>query len=114
MGTVYVIIVSLVSLLVLSGVFSASETALLSFKNVELEKISAGKTRIYNALRYWLKNPNGILSTILIANNAINILVSSLTTNLIANYYAKDNAVVLSTFLVTIAILIFGEIIFKV
>ena len=46
MGTVYVIIVSLVSLLVLSGVFSASETALLSFKNVELEKISAGKTRI--------------------------------------------------------------------
>ncbi|HCB64206.1 MAG TPA: HlyC/CorC family transporter [Fusobacteria bacterium] len=110
MGTVYVIIVSLVSLLVLSGVFSASETALLSFKNVELEKISAGKTRIYNALRYWLKNPNGILSTILIANNAINILVSSLTTNLIANYYAKDNAVVLSTFLVTIAILIFGEI----
>ena len=77
MGTVYVIIVSLVSLLVLSGVFSASETALLSFKNVELEKISAGKTRIYNALRYWLKNPNGILSTILIANNAFNILVSS-------------------------------------
>jgi putative hemolysin len=101
---------TLLILLVVSGFFAASETALLSFKNSDLEQFKKAKKSVYPYLRNWLKEPISILSTILISNNAINILLSALSTNFIAKHYGENNAILLSTLAVTFIILVFGEI----
>ena len=110
MSTTIISLIVLISLLTLSGFISASETALLSFKNMDLEAIGKTNPVVYNSLKYWLKRPNDILSAILITNNASNILISSLSTSLIIKYYDGTAGIVISTAIATLVVLIFGEI----
>ena len=61
------------SLLIFSGVFSASETALMGLGRLRLAHAIEKGGRRSRALEVWKKDPNRILTTILILNNAINI-----------------------------------------
>ena len=65
----------------LSGFFSASETALTSFRSIHLEKFEDGKNaKKVELLKKWLKNPNEMLTGLLVGNNIVNILASSIAT----------------------------------
>lgn len=101
----------LVILILLSGFFSASETALTGYKSNDLEKLDGKKERVYELLKSWIKDPNEMLTGMLIGNNIVNILASSITTVLVVNYFGKNSkAVLLATLIMTVVILIFGEI----
>lgn len=102
----------LMLIIVFSGMFSAAETALLSFKSMNLEDLKKKSPRTYEALKYWKKNSNTVLSTILIINSGLSVLVASLATALIAKRYpdSENLAIFISTSAVTIVMLIFGEI----
>lgn len=102
----------LVILILLSGFFSASETALTAYRSNSLERLDEEKSRrTYDLLKKWLKDPNEMLTGLLIGNNVVNILASSIATVLVVNHFGKNSSsVLLATAIMTIMILIFGEI----
>jgi len=105
----------LVFLLFLSGLFSGSETALTSIGRLKLKKMlekSDNQNRkqvIHDALH----RPNWLLTTILVCNNLVNILASSIATVIALDLLpkkAESTAVAIVTGIMTFTILIFGEI----
>ncbi|MGL4645550.1 MAG: hemolysin family protein, partial [Cetobacterium sp.] len=101
----------LVVLILLSGFFSASETALTSFKTTDLEDIEKSNKKTAHLLKKWLKSPNEILTGMLLGNNIVNILGSSIATALAINIMGNSpRSLAIVTGIMTVLILIFGEI----
>ena len=101
----------LVFLVFLSGIFSASETALTSFRSSSLEEVDLKHPKEASLLRKWLKYPNEILTGMLLGNNIVNILASSIATALTLEIMGNNSmSIVIATVVMTIVILIFGEI----
>ena len=101
-------------LIILSGLFSASETALTAFKSTDLEEIENINPRKAKLLKKWLTKPNEILTAILLGNNIVNILASSIATivtmQILGSGPQSGNAVAIATVSMTVVVLIFGEI----
>jgi len=95
----------------MSGFFSCSETAYTSVSHVRLERLSTTKKSAKTAL--WLADHyERLLTTILIGNNIVNIAASTISTLLFIQWIGSNGAVV-STVVLTITVLIFGEIVPK-
>ena len=94
-----------------SSFFSATETAYSSINKIKLKNMaSAGSRKAQKALEL-ADGYDRLLSPILVGNNVVNILASSLATVLfVQNLGFGDAGVSLSTAVMTIVILIFGEI----
>ncbi len=102
-------IIILVILLILSGLFSSSETALTTVNKLKLRDLADnGSHRAKKVLKV-IENPSKLLSTILIGNNLVNIYASALTTTLCTALFG-DKYIGLATGLLTLLVLIFGEI----
>ena len=101
----------LVVLVLCSSFFSATETAYSSINRIKLKNMaSAGSRKAQKALEL-AEGYDRLLSTILVGNNVVNILASSLATVLfVQNLGFGDTGVSLSTAVMTVVILIFGEI----
>jgi len=105
------LIITLIILIFMSGFFSCSETAYTSVSHVRLERLSTTKKSAKTAL--WLADHyERLLTTILIGNNIVNIAASTISTLLFIQWIGSNGAVV-STVVLTITVLIFGEIIPK-
>ncbi|MFR1435511.1 MAG: CNNM domain-containing protein [Acutalibacteraceae bacterium] len=96
--------------LVLSGFFSASETAFTSLNRIRMKnKAMNGDRRAERALKL-ADRYDALLSTILIGNNIVNIVSASLGTLAFTTLLGPAVGVPVSTAVITIAVLIFGEI----
>ena len=105
-------LIILVILLLLSAFFSAAEVAFISLTNAKVEAMAKRKLPRVKLIKYLKKNPRRLLVTILIGNNIVNIGASSLATVVMANIF--DSAVIgITTGVMTLLVLIFGEIIPK-
>ncbi len=102
-------ILILMVLLVLSGFFSGSEAALLSLPHEKAKQIAEEHGLDSWAMKKWLQMPNDLLTTILVGNNFVNILIASLSTNIAERFFSND-AIAISVGITTMAILLFGEI----
>lgn len=101
-------------LLVLSAFFSSSEAAFLSMERVTLMHLV--NTGVPGAKRVsdMIANPERLLSTILLGNNLVNIAFSAVITVLAISFIEdQGQAVLVATFVGTVVVLIFGEIIPK-
>ena len=99
------LILWLVVLILCSAYFSATETAFSSLNRIRLKNLAnGGNKRAELALSY-----DKLLSSILIGNNVVNIAASSLATVLFLKYFPVYG-VTLSTIVMTVLVLIFGEI----
>jgi putative hemolysin len=104
-----VMILILALLILLSGYFSASETAFSSLNRIRIKNMAAtGNRRAERALKL-SEDYDRLLSTILIGNNIVNIASASLATVLFTTHFG-DAGVTLSTVVMTVVVLIFGEI----
>ncbi len=92
-----------------SGFFSGSEAVLMSLGIDRARQLMEEGGSRAKAMTFMIERPNELLTTILVGNNIVNILAASVTTS-IATRLFKSDAVGISTGLVTIVILIFGEI----
>lgn len=106
-STVQVIL--LIVFLILSGVFSASETALMSLNKIKLRKLEEENVKGVEILSKIMEDPSKLLSTILVANNVVNIGASSIATALFMDLIGASG-VPLATLVMTVLVLIFGEI----
>lgn len=108
MSTDQEILVLVVSLL-LSAFFSGSEAALMSLPHEKAKQIAEEHGLDSWAMKKWLAIPNDLLTTILVGNNFVNILIAALSTN-IAERYLSNDSLAISVGASTVAILLFGEI----
>ena len=92
-----------------SAYFSASETAFSSLNRARMKAMAEqGDKRAERALDL-AEQYDRLLSTLLIGNNIVNIAVASIGTVLFVRYYG-DLGATISTVVITIVVLIFGEI----
>lgn len=104
-------IISLFFLLFLSGFFSSSELAFVVSNKIKIE-ISARKNNLAaKSSLYYLKNPQVFFSTILIANNIVNIAFASIITIFLFNIFQLNDIIIL--LISSTLILLFGELIPK-
>ena len=103
--------ISLVILLILSAFFSSSETAMMSVSRKKL--LDAMEIDSYD-LEKNLKVSNRYLTVILIMNNVVNVLLSSLATVLAIQLFPKGTSgsklVAIVTLVITVLVVVFGEI----
>lgn len=94
----------------LSAFFSMSETALLTVSRTRLRFLAdQGNKRARLALSL-LQRPRRLLATILIGNTIVNIVASVLTTALALHYFGGNVALAISTGVLTLVLLVGGEI----
>lgn len=99
----------LVILLIGSGFFSASETALMSLSKIRIRHMQEEGIKGAKLVASLTEDPNKLLSSILIGNNVVNIAATSISTSLFLELF-KGNGVAISTAVMTVLVLIFGEI----
>ena len=103
-------ILAMVACVIMSGYFSATETAFSSLNKNRLRVLSdQGNRRAGLTLRL-AENYDKLISTILIGNNIVNIAVASIGTILFMDLLGEEIGASVSTAVVTVAVLIFGEI----
>ncbi len=105
-------IILIVVLVLLSAFFSSSETAFSSVNKIRLKNYAEqGSSGAKRALKI-ANNYDKALTAILIGNNIVNIASSSLATVLFTQAFGADSVVV-ATLVMTVVVLIFGEILPK-
>lgn len=99
-------------LLALSGFFSGSETALTAASRARMHALELEgneNARLVNSL---LAQPERIIGTVLLGNNLVNILASSLTTSLLIGLFG-DVGVAYATLALTMIVVVFAEVLPK-
>ena len=102
-------IIVLIILLVLSGFFSMSETALMALSKIRIRHMVDDGVKGAKLVEKLTEDPNKLLGAILIGNNIVNILASSLATTLFVSLVGPSG-VGIATAVMTVLVLIFGEI----
>lgn len=110
MGKQEIIQIIIIGILILmSAFFSASEIAFSSLNQIKLKHmIINGNKRAKTTLKY-AENFEKVLTTLLIGNNIVNIASASLATIIFVKYW-ENAGVTISTAVMTVLVLIFGEI----
>lgn len=96
-------------LLILSGFFSSAETAFTAINKLRIKSMADEGVKRAILVQKLLNNQTKFLSTILIGNNIVNIVASSLTTTLTISLFGNVY-IGIATGLLTLFVLIFGEI----
>lgn len=102
-------IIALAVLILMSGYFSATETAFLSCNKTRLRTMAEKGNKRAALVNRLNENYDRLLSTILIGNNIVNLAAASIGTVLFVRLYGDIGATV-STVVLTVLVLIFGEI----
>jgi putative hemolysin len=97
----------------LSAFFSASETALFSLRPHQVHHLRNPALRSAHAVRALLDQPRRLLATILVGNTAVNVLISVLGSGLFVVWVGEDRAAAVATLVITVVVLVFGEVIPK-
>lgn len=95
-------------LIILSGFFSACETAMMSLNRYKLRHMARVNKQARRALKL-LERPDRLLGVILIANNFTDIMASAIVTLLTVRIFGNED-VLLATLSVTLLALIFAEV----
>lgn len=99
----------LIALLVLSALFSSSETALTTVNRIRVRTLAGQGDKRAMTLLAVLQNPEKMLSVILIGNNVVNLYASSLATTVTLSLFGSK-LVGVATGILTLAVLVFGEV----
>jgi Mg2+/Co2+ transporter CorB len=100
----------LLFLIAASGFFSSSETGMMSLNRYRLKHRAKQGDRSAKRVEALLKHPDRLIGLILIGNNFVNILASSIATVLATRIWGPDLGVAIATFGLTFVILIFAEV----
>lgn len=109
MQTIWLLWAFLIICIILSAVFSSSETALSTVNRIRLKSdAQQGNKKAGRVLRLY-QNYNRSLTGILIGNNLVNIMASTVGTVIFTSYFGSAGPGVATVFL-TLVLLIFGEV----
>ena len=106
------LLLAMVGLLALSGYFSASETAFSTMNRNKIKTLAQEKNKSAKIALKLTENYGKLITTILVGNNIVNIALSSIATLFFLELIQNNEslATFTSTAVITVAVLIFGEI----
>ena len=93
-----------------SGYFSATETAFSSLNRIRVKNLAEKGDKKAKLVLDLLENFDSLLSTILIGNNIVNIACASVATLLFVKLLGEEQGPSVATIVITIVVLIFGEV----
>jgi putative hemolysin len=108
----FLLISTLLVLLLLSGFFSLSETAILSSNRYRIRHLASKGNRNAKKLAAWLDAPQQLLATILLGNNFANIGAATVAAAMVTRSVGEDQRgayLVLETITLTLIVLLFCE-----
>jgi Mg2+/Co2+ transporter CorB len=109
----FILFISIVVLIFISGYFSASETGLTALSRARIHKLKiSGNKRAAIVTKIRLDKEK-LIGTLLLGNNAVNILASSLATSVAIGYFGEEKGVIVSAVLMTVIVLVFAEVLPK-
>lgn len=103
------LLLAVVALVILSMIFSSSESAFLSINKLRIRFLRSKKDRGAIRVGRMLDRKDRLLNTVLVANNIVNIAITSLLTSLALQLFGSSG-VGIATLVATVVLLIFGEI----
>ncbi|MCA6222887.1 HlyC/CorC family transporter [Photorhabdus antumapuensis] len=103
------LIIILITMVIISAYFSASETGMMTMNRYRLRHLAKQGDRSARRVEALLRHPERLISLILIGNNLVNILASALATIIGMRLYG-DAGVAIATGILTFIVLIFSEI----
>ena len=110
-GSIMLEVIVLVILLSCSAYFSATETAFTSYNRAKMKNEAEDGGKLAALVLKLSEKFEKLLATVLIGNNIVNIVATSLSTVLFVSLIKNSElAVTLSTIVMTLSVLIFGEI----
>lgn len=110
-GTQIGLLLAIIILIMLSAYFSASEMAFTSVNKIRLMNMEANGNKRAGAVLRATENFDKLLSTVLVGNNIVNITSASIATLFFNSLIKSANlATTVSTIVMTVVVLIFGEI----
>ncbi len=108
-GDAVIQLLVLLILLALSAFFSSSETALVTVNKIRMRNLAESGNKQAEIVIKTVENQSKMLSAILIGNNVVNLSASSLSTIMASSLFG-NKAVGIATGILTLLILVFGEI----
>jgi Mg2+/Co2+ transporter CorB len=105
-------VVAIFVLLLASAYFSASETALTAASRARVHRLAHGGNRRAQAVERLKKDNERLIGTILVGNNAVNILATALATSLFTRLFG-EYAVAVATGAMTVLVILFAEVLPK-
>jgi CBS domain containing-hemolysin-like protein len=97
-------------MLALSAFFSGSETAITALDNLKLRSLIKEQGNPEGIFTLVLEKRARFITTLLICNTLVNNFSAIITSNLFAIWFGSNEAVLVATVVVTVLVLIFGEI----
>ena len=107
-----VLIGSIIGLVILSAFFSGSETSLTSASKARMHTLARSGKKNAGIFEKIFKDKEQLICTILFANNLVNVLASAMATKILIEITEADG-IFYATIIMTLMILIFGELIPK-
>ena len=108
----HILIGSIFGLIILSAFFSGSETSLTSASKPRMHNLARTGKKNAKIFEELFKNKEMLICTILFANNLVNILASAIATKILIEL-TNNEGILYATVIMTLMILIFGELIPK-
>ena len=103
----------IILLVMCSAFFSSTETAYSSVSKIRLKNYADNGNKKAKRAYYIAENYDKALATLLVGNNIVNIAASALATLLFVSFLGDANGTVTSTVVLTVIVLIFGEVLPK-
>lgn len=103
-------LIIIIGCIIMSAYFSATETAFSSLNRIRIKNMAEKGNKKAQLVLKLSENYDGLLSTILIGNNIVNIACASLATVLFVKLLGDEAGASISTVVTTIVVLIFGEV----
>lgn len=103
------LLIALLSLIILSGYFSGSETAMMALNRYRLAHLDQQGHRAARLAARLLDRPDRLIGLILLGNNLVNILAATIST-IVLTRLLGDNAWWVNTIVMTVVLLVFSEV----
>lgn len=110
LGEIWIDLSALCLMLAMSAFFSGSETAITALDNLKLRALIKEQGNPGGIFSLVLERRARFITTLLIGNNLVNNFSAILTSNLFAIWFGSNESVLIATLVVTVLVLIFGEI----
>jgi Mg2+/Co2+ transporter CorB len=108
----WVILATIVFLICLSGFFSGSETALTAVSRARMHSFENNGEQRAGIVNKLIERRDRLIGALLIGNNLVNILASSLATSMLLSIFG-ESGVVFATLIMTAALVVFAEVLPK-
>ncbi|NBX93871.1 MAG: HlyC/CorC family transporter [Proteobacteria bacterium] len=112
---IYLVLIPL--LLFLAAVFAAAEASLFSLSQTQLDSLRDSRPGTYRAIHSLIRRPEELLSTVIVGNEVLSVLVGTFVVSLLEFYFGGTDETLMSLFSVlisTLLLLIFSEILPKI